>query len=120
MKAIWSHLVEGLLQVWCSHSFSHVSVTGVGQEELPFCCQCSTNVLPAIYIFLTSVHYANITWDRESGNKRWAGRFDNIYRAMIEMCQLEFCNIVYTATDICTSISGYECFMLFTCENNKQ
>ncbi len=120
MKAIWSHLVEALLQVWCSHSFSHVSVTGVGQKELPFCCQCSPNVLPAVYIFLTSVHYANITWDRESSNKRWAGWFDNIYHAMIEMCQLKFSNIVYTATDICTSMSGYECFMLFTCENNKE
>ncbi len=120
VKAIWSHLVEALLQVWCSHSFSHVSVTGVGQKELPFCCQCSPNVLPAVYIFLTSVHYANITWDRESSNKRWAGWFDNIYHAMIEMWQLKFSNIVYTVTDIYTSMSGYECFMLFTCENNKE
>lgn len=64
-----SYLVEGLLQVWCSHFFSHVSVAGMGQEELPFCRHSNTNILLAIYIFLTSVYYTNITWDRESDIK---------------------------------------------------
>lgn len=46
--------------MWCAHTFCHMSVGRVGQEELPLCIQGSTNVLLAIDVFLTAVHHTDV------------------------------------------------------------
>ena len=56
------YLVESFLKVRCPHSFCHVSVSRMGQEEFPLGCQSGTDVLPAVNVLLTAVHYADISY----------------------------------------------------------
>lgn len=56
-----SHLIEGLLQVWCAHAFCNVSVCRMGQEELPLSSQSSTDVFLPVNVLLTAVHHPDVT-----------------------------------------------------------
>lgn len=56
-----SYLIEGLLQVWCAHAFSDVSVRRVGQKELSLSSQSRANVFFTIDVLLTAVHNPNVT-----------------------------------------------------------
>lgn len=56
-----SHLIEGLLQVWCAHAFCNVSVCRVGQEKLPLSSQSSGDVFLPIDVLLTAVDHPDVT-----------------------------------------------------------
>lgn len=64
------YLVEGFLQMRCTHAVSQVSVCRMRQEELPLCSQSRFNVLPSFNILLTAVHHPDITWDRGQGRQQ--------------------------------------------------
>lgn len=55
------YLVEGFLQVRCTHAVSQVSVGRMRQEELPLCTQSRLNVLLSFDVLLAAVHHPDIT-----------------------------------------------------------
>lgn len=46
--------------MWCAHTLCQMSVSRVGEEELPLCSESRTNVLLSINVFLAAIHHTNV------------------------------------------------------------
>ena len=57
------HLVEDLLEPRGAHLFGHMSVGGVGHEELPLSLEGRLNVLLTVDVLLTAVHHPDVSWE---------------------------------------------------------
>lgn len=51
--------------MWCAHTLCQMSVSRVGEEELPLCSKSRTNVFLSIDVFLAAVHHTNVAWTQQ-------------------------------------------------------
>lgn len=61
------HLIKNFLEVGRAHAFSQVSVSRVGEEELPLSSNSSINILLSIDVLLASVNHTDVTWMQNIG-----------------------------------------------------
>lgn len=78
-------LVESLLQIWCAHLVSHMSVGLMTKEKLAFASHCKGDVLSSFDILLRAIHHANV-----ASSQRQQLIFENVTRicSLIHQIQL--------------------------------